>query len=354
MTDGLKSKENRPKRYVCTFKGCNKKYTRPCLLEQHIRSHTNERRFKCAIDGCGKPFLRPCHLKVHSWTHSDIKPRTCDHCGRGFTTSQQLSRHLATHGEKPDSSSSPSVKIDKSEITHDLELDPTNSIGRVDDKSARSSVDTSSKPIIPDLLDDSITKRLCPYGCGKSFVTETELGDHMLENHLMSEILHNEQLCTHPSGQFSPLSDLNLVTKATEVNIPADWQDHKCKEEQCQGYGAFPDTISLIQHYDTFHSFVPFSLISPVFEHPDSITASGPSTVGSRTVESSPFDDPSTDNNQICMGTKESKNEIFGDLTSASGPSYPDLTSNEFMNNPDWPSIDEFLSQDLLSNLSVL
>jgi hypothetical protein len=32
----------RAKNYRCTFKGCNKAYTRPVRLEEHLRSHTGE------------------------------------------------------------------------------------------------------------------------------------------------------------------------------------------------------------------------------------------------------------------------------------------------------------------------
>lgn len=354
MADGSKLKENRPKKYICTFKGCNKKYTRPCLLEQHIRSHTNERRFKCSVDGCGKTFLRPCHLKVHSWTHSDVKPRTCDHCGRGFTTSQQLSRHLATHGEKPDSSSSPSVELVDSETSEITKFDSPNFLGGVQDNNVvGGEIFGKSEASIPSSVSATVTRRICPYGCGRSFVTETELGDHMLEKHLMSEILHNEQLNMHPSGQFSPLSDLDLPIN--DENVPVAWQDHKCKEEQCQGYDAFPDTTSLIQHYDTFHSFVPFSLISPVFEHSGEGSAtSEPCTVDSQTSNSSPSEFPSTIRHENLEISKEPPNGIIDRLGSSSVSPYAGSAYNGFMDNQDLLAIDEFLASDLDNSLSVL
>lgn len=30
------------KKYVCTFEGCGKSYTKPCRLEEHERTHTGE------------------------------------------------------------------------------------------------------------------------------------------------------------------------------------------------------------------------------------------------------------------------------------------------------------------------
>ena len=58
-------KRSKKKVYKCQFEGCHREFTRPCLLQQHRYSHTNERPYICDVEGCGKRFMRPCHLKVH-------------------------------------------------------------------------------------------------------------------------------------------------------------------------------------------------------------------------------------------------------------------------------------------------
>lgn len=94
------SESKRPKRYPCKHEGCGKRYSRPCLVRQHERSHYDDRSFMCSYPGCGKGFLRNSHLKVHMLTHKTEKPHVCPHCGKGFNTGQQILRHLKAHRNK--------------------------------------------------------------------------------------------------------------------------------------------------------------------------------------------------------------------------------------------------------------
>lgn len=92
----------RPKKYLCTFEGCDKAYNRPALLRQHERTHTNERPFECPVKGCDKSFFRKLHLQVHRHSHqeNDEKPFQCRICGKGAISPQLLKRHELTHTKK--------------------------------------------------------------------------------------------------------------------------------------------------------------------------------------------------------------------------------------------------------------
>lgn len=86
--------------YRCPFEGCTKAFNRPARLQEHLRSHNNERLFKCTHDGCGKSFLRPSHLNHHlKSAHSSVRDYVCDRegCGKSFVTGTRLRRHLAAH-----------------------------------------------------------------------------------------------------------------------------------------------------------------------------------------------------------------------------------------------------------------
>ncbi|KZT50644.1 hypothetical protein CALCODRAFT_461473 [Calocera cornea HHB12733] len=94
----------RPKRYACTWPGCEKAYTKPVRLEEHERSHTGDRPYRC--DECGQSYMRDTHLAAHVRTHKpdSEKPYACstESCGKRFWTSSQLKLHIATHrGDRP-------------------------------------------------------------------------------------------------------------------------------------------------------------------------------------------------------------------------------------------------------------
>ncbi|KAH3666666.1 hypothetical protein WICMUC_005483 [Wickerhamomyces mucosus] len=89
------SSSSRPKIYACDYEGCNKAYSRPSLLTQHQRTHTDSRPFKCDI--CDRSFFRESHLKTHLISHSEEKPYKCSICGKGVNTKQHLKRHEITH-----------------------------------------------------------------------------------------------------------------------------------------------------------------------------------------------------------------------------------------------------------------
>jgi general transcription factor IIIA len=90
----------RLKHLPCPYPGCTKSFNRPTRLEEHKRSHTNERIFKCQIPGCQKDFLRDTHLKRHVQSaHTDQKANRCQWqgCDKSFATVQHLKRHHAVH-----------------------------------------------------------------------------------------------------------------------------------------------------------------------------------------------------------------------------------------------------------------
>ncbi|ODV93545.1 hypothetical protein PACTADRAFT_52111 [Pachysolen tannophilus NRRL Y-2460] len=85
----------RLKKYFCG--DCDKSYSRPSLLQQHIRTHTGEKPFQCS--SCEESFTRKDHLTRHNLKHLHgiEKPFHCSVCGKGCNTMQHLKRHEKVH-----------------------------------------------------------------------------------------------------------------------------------------------------------------------------------------------------------------------------------------------------------------
>ncbi|PLW05323.1 hypothetical protein PCANC_03783 [Puccinia coronata f. sp. avenae] len=242
----------KPRKYRCHWGGCQKSYTKPVRLEEHLRSHTNERPFSCP--SCPAAYRRETHLNAHTRMHlpESSRPLLCgwqDTASAPFASSSTSSanppgacprrfwtrQHLKIHQENVHQGKKGLVKLRCEHCPREF----------LKHRALRAHVLEAHCP-------PGTKPYMCPHpNCGFSFENPSRLRKHERTHDPFRYTCVHQDCLNNPSvsiqqRSFSSWTDLQRHTRNSHP--------FKCTENDCSRKNKpFKSLRSLKQHIQLFH-----------------------------------------------------------------------------------------------------
>ncbi|KAL3685267.1 hypothetical protein R1sor_003289 [Riccia sorocarpa] len=214
--EGSRKKKQKEKKYTC--QECDYAASKPALLIQHLRSHSDQKPFSCPVDGCLCKYKRQDHLLRHMRKHEGTRFRcSVPGCDQSFSIKSNLERHLKRHQDDP---SFPRPKY-SGEKNHKCSHPGCDKAFRF-----KSQLQTH-EDTVHGVLN---TEFICVYpGCGDKFTSDAELVKHAVEAHpyLLCEVCGE----TIARRNFSRHIRNHGAPKPVKVTCPYEGCTHEYNRE---------------------------------------------------------------------------------------------------------------------------
>ncbi|KDN36118.1 hypothetical protein RSAG8_11065, partial [Rhizoctonia solani AG-8 WAC10335] len=79
--------------YKCLVGGCDRLFSRKSNVENHIRTHLDDKPFICSLSTCLSAFVRKGDLLRHEEIHRPSRVHICS-CGQTFSRNDALTKHI--------------------------------------------------------------------------------------------------------------------------------------------------------------------------------------------------------------------------------------------------------------------
>ncbi|XP_060577562.1 transcription factor E4F1-like isoform X2 [Ruditapes philippinarum] len=249
------------RRFMCNI--CDNKFKELAVLKAHMLTHTNKRQYPCMYEGCTYAFKTKGSLKRHSRRHTGERPYPCELCGRTFTESGALTRHLKSRTPctsksdddlpryrkkwsvgtnvpasvaamvNKDQNENQSLQVDQDNFVSVINIQQLDTVeGEEEDEEQLSNIHTVS-----DVLDNTVhndeNKHLFDEASAGVEVVIADGVETIIEDENIQQFVHSETVSQSSASVCKVCNEEYLSLEALRIHLRTHLAEDTCKCQLC-------------------------------------------------------------------------------------------------------------------------